>query len=46
MKRILMLALKVSKTIHEFGGTMPEKLPTPQNSVKKLEKRQEKLKPD
>ncbi len=37
---------KVRKTIHELGGTMPEKLPTPQNSVKKLEKRQEKLKPD
>ena len=36
---------KVRKTIEELGGTMPEDLPTPDTSVKKLEReRQKKLK--
>jgi len=34
---------KVRKTISELGGTMPEDLPTPDKSVKKLEKEQKKL---
>ena len=29
---------KIRKTIEELGGTMPEKLPTPKKSLKKLEK--------
>jgi len=29
---------KVRDTIKELGGTMPEDLPTPEKSVKKLEK--------
>lgn len=33
---------KVRKTIKELGGTMPEKLPTPNDSVKKIEKEQQK----
>lgn len=33
---------KVRKTIEELGGTMPEDLPTPDNSVKKLEREQQK----
>lgn len=33
---------KVRKTIEELGGTMPENLPTPHNSVKQLEKEQQK----
>lgn len=32
----------VRKTIEELGGTMPEKLPTPQKSVKELEKEKKK----
>ena len=35
---------KVRKTIEELGGTMPEDLPTPDKSVKQLEKEQKKLK--
>ncbi len=35
---------KVRKTIEELGGTMPEDLPTPDTSVKKLEREQKKLK--
>ena len=31
---------KVRKTIEDLGGTMPEHLPTPEESVKKLEKKQ------
>lgn len=31
---------KVRKTIEDLGGTMPEDLPTPEESVKKLEKSQ------
>ena len=34
---------KVRKTIKELGGTMPEKLPTPEKSLKKLEKEKKKL---
>lgn len=34
---------KVRETIKELGGTMPEDLPTPKESVKKLIKDQEKL---
>ncbi|MGH4120874.1 DNA damage-inducible protein D [Clostridium sp.] len=33
---------KVRQTIEELGGTMPEDLPTPKKSVKKIEKEQEK----
>lgn len=33
---------KVRKTIEELGGTMPEALPTPEKSVKQIEKEQEK----
>lgn len=29
---------KVRQTIQELGGTMPEDLPTPQKSIKKIEK--------
>jgi len=35
---------KVRKTIEELGGTMPEDLPTPDNSVKQIEKEQRKFK--
>lgn len=34
---------KVRQTIAELGGTMPEHLPTPQKSIKKLESEQKKL---
>jgi len=34
---------KVRKTIKELGGTMPEKLPTPEKSLKELEKEKKKL---
>ena len=33
---------KVRKTIRELGGTMPEDLPTPQKSIRQLEKEQRK----
>jgi DNA-damage-inducible protein D len=33
---------KVRKTIEELGGTMPEDLPTPDTSAKKLERKQQK----
>jgi DNA-damage-inducible protein D len=33
---------KVRETIEELGGTMPEDLPTPDTSVKKLERKQQK----
>ncbi len=33
---------KVRQTISELGGTMPEDLPTPEKSVKQIEKEQEK----
>ena len=29
---------KVRKTIEELGGTMPEDLPTPEKSIKQIEK--------
>lgn len=35
---------KVRQTIKELGGTMPENLPTPEKSIKELEKEQEKKK--
>lgn len=35
---------KVRKTIEELGGTMPEDLPTPDKSVKTIEKEEKKLK--
>ena len=35
---------KVRQTIKELGGTMPEDLPTPQKSIKQLEREQEKKK--
>lgn len=34
------VGIKVRKTIEDLGGTMPEHLPTPEESVKKLEKKQ------
>ena len=34
---------KVRQTIKELGGTMPENLPTPEKSIKKIEKEQKKL---
>ncbi|OQY39203.1 MAG: DNA damage-inducible protein D [Candidatus Cloacimonetes bacterium 4572_65] len=34
---------KVRKAIAEIGGTMPEDLPTPQKSVKKIEKEEQKM---
>lgn len=34
---------KVRQTIEELGGTMPEDLPTPDKSIKQLEKEQKKL---
>lgn len=33
----------VRKTIEELGGTMPEDLPTPEKSIKEIEKDQKKL---
>lgn len=33
---------KVRKTIEELGGTMPEDLPTPSDSIKQLEQKQQK----
>ena len=33
---------KVRKTIKELGGTMPEDLPTPDKSVKTIEKEEKK----
>jgi DNA-damage-inducible protein D len=33
---------KVRQTIKELGGTMPEDLPTPEKSIKQIEKEQEK----
>ena len=35
---------KVRKTIEELGGTMPEDLPTPANSITQIESEQKKLK--
>lgn len=35
---------KVRQTIKELGGTMPEDLPTPEKSIKQLEREQKKLK--
>ena len=35
---------KVRQTIRELGGTMPENLPTPEKSIKQLEKEQQKKK--
>ncbi|MDR2892783.1 MAG: DNA damage-inducible protein D [Deltaproteobacteria bacterium] len=35
---------KVRQTIKELGGTMPENLPTPEKSIKQLEREQEKKK--
>ena len=34
---------KVRQTIKELGGTMPENLPTPDKSIKQLEKEQKKM---
>ena len=34
---------KVRQTIAELGGTMPEDLPTPEKSIKQIEKEQKKL---
>ena len=33
---------KVRKTIEELGGTMPENLPTPEKSVKAIEREEKK----
>lgn len=35
---------KVRETIKELGGTMPEDLPTPEKSIKQIERQQKKLK--
>lgn len=35
---------KVRQTIKELGGTMPEDLPTPEKSIKQIEREQKKLK--
>ena len=35
---------KVRQTIKDLGGTMPEDLPTPEKSIKQLEREQEKKK--
>lgn len=35
---------KVRQTIKELGGTMPEELPTPEKSIKQIEREQEKKK--
>lgn len=37
---------KVRQTIKDLGGTMPEDLPTPEKSIKQLEREQKKLKKD
>ena len=34
---------KVRQTIKDLGGTMPENLPTPDKSVKQIEREQKKL---
>ena len=39
----LKVGSKVRKTIKELGGTMPEDLPTPDNSIKQIESKQKKL---
>lgn len=33
---------KIRKTIEELGGTMPEELPTPEKSLKEIEKENKK----
>lgn len=38
------VGVKVRKTIHELGGTMPEDLPTPEKSVKQIEREVERKK--
>ena len=37
------VGVKVRQTIKDLGGTMPENLPTPKDSVKKLEKKHKAL---
>ena len=37
------VGLKVRQTIKELGGTMPEDLPTPDKSIKQIEREQKKL---
>ena len=37
---------KVRQTIQELGGTMPEKLPTPEKSIKQIEREKAKQMPD
>ncbi|SAL48141.1 DNA-damage-inducible protein D [Caballeronia peredens] len=34
---------KIRQTIHELGGTMPEALPTPETSIRQIERAQGKL---
>ena len=38
------VGVKVRQTIKELGGTMPEDLPTPEKSIKQIEREQEKKK--
>ena len=38
------VGVKVRKTIKELGGTMPEDLPTPDKSIKQIEREIEKKK--
>lgn len=40
------VGVKVRQTIKELGGTMPEDLPTPEKSIKQIEREQEKKKLD
>ena len=35
---------KVRQTLEDLGGTMPENLPTPDKSIKQLEREQKRLK--
>ena len=43
-ERGIEVGAKVRQTIKELGGTMPEDLPTPQKSIKQIEREQEKKK--
>ena len=36
---------KIRQTIEELGGTMPEELPTPDRSIKQLEREALKIEP-
>lgn len=42
----LQVGAKVRQTIADLGGTMPEKLPTPEKSIKQIEREQRQLQDD